>query len=846
MAAGLIIIPTYMPALDQNGRPLSGAKMQFYEDGTTIPAPVYQDLALTVLHANPVEANAAGAFPPIYASDQVIYTVVVMTRNNAPLDSFAGVVATVTGGATSFTQGSTGAVARTPNAKMAETISYDDFADPDLPIQTNIANAIAKLNTTGAKIKNLEFAGGEYTVPSAYGSINLGDGSVSGPSSYHGVRFVGRGGTQERQRRGLSLSRQMTVFKWDGGKGGSVIKVNGPIAGAGIIDILVDGGIDTDDAPGYSNTIYGSINGADTGIEIKSSNGGFFRAAVMGCRKTLVDVSCQAVPDATIVATDGYASRATADNYFKLTLDGSEYADGLAVTCLKVDGWANPQAVANSSGSPDTCKNIFDLIGIVNRTVRTTAALEFTESFDDVDASAGRGGIFADWRYCDSNKIASYWCQSAGDFPGLGTSSVFRGCKIDGDGAAYPVHNSFEPKSQLGQYVPVRTDSASNSGTNRTACVPGVNRMGWHEVDGEVPPKWPVTRSISGSKPERVGAPAPLNMISRWGLSDIRDEDRNSIINSSFERATRGTTFTNPANNARLLDGVKLERDGTGASVVSQIDITEADYAVLPFGPRKAMRVVKSDVTGETYYTLNWTIENLARFCGHFNTFSIWAKTASGTASLSLAGARIFGSGGSSDDIFASSDAAQTATATWKRLSWRVDVASLVAKTLGNGLDDALKLVLALPASVVTVDLAMPQFEWGEGDSPWYRREPAEEELIAARYLHAFPAASGEFMGVCEVIDANTLRWVYQLNVPMRIAPAIVKLAAGTLYFRTMAYTDAISINMVTNSADVVLQYSDQRMVIIDFTITGHGKTVGQRRLISTSSPGNLTLSAEL
>lgn len=52
---------------DQNlERPSPGAKLYFYDAGTTTPKTVYTTSALTVEHSSPVLTNAAGMVPPIY------------------------------------------------------------------------------------------------------------------------------------------------------------------------------------------------------------------------------------------------------------------------------------------------------------------------------------------------------------------------------------------------------------------------------------------------------------------------------------------------------------------------------------------------------------------------------------------------------------------------------------------------------------------------------------------------------------------------------------------------------------------------------------------------------------
>lgn len=53
-------------ALDANGDPISGAKLNFYESGTTTRLATYSDRALTIANANPVVANGDGWFDIIY------------------------------------------------------------------------------------------------------------------------------------------------------------------------------------------------------------------------------------------------------------------------------------------------------------------------------------------------------------------------------------------------------------------------------------------------------------------------------------------------------------------------------------------------------------------------------------------------------------------------------------------------------------------------------------------------------------------------------------------------------------------------------------------------------------
>lgn len=77
MAAGRMILPGWMPALDSNGVPIPNAQLYFYLNGTTTLATVYADDDLTTPLPNPVAANSSGQFPAIWADDANLFSVSV-------------------------------------------------------------------------------------------------------------------------------------------------------------------------------------------------------------------------------------------------------------------------------------------------------------------------------------------------------------------------------------------------------------------------------------------------------------------------------------------------------------------------------------------------------------------------------------------------------------------------------------------------------------------------------------------------------------------------------------------------------------------------------------------------
>lgn len=66
MASGRLVIPNFMPAVDFNGIPISGAKIYFFVNRTTTLATIYADEALTTPLANPVISDFSGQFVPVW------------------------------------------------------------------------------------------------------------------------------------------------------------------------------------------------------------------------------------------------------------------------------------------------------------------------------------------------------------------------------------------------------------------------------------------------------------------------------------------------------------------------------------------------------------------------------------------------------------------------------------------------------------------------------------------------------------------------------------------------------------------------------------------------------------
>jgi hypothetical protein len=76
---GILFNNPIVKPLSSNGTFMSGCTAEFYLTGTTTPAAIYRDGALTTPFLNPVPADFTGTFPAIYLDPAVIYRVVIST-----------------------------------------------------------------------------------------------------------------------------------------------------------------------------------------------------------------------------------------------------------------------------------------------------------------------------------------------------------------------------------------------------------------------------------------------------------------------------------------------------------------------------------------------------------------------------------------------------------------------------------------------------------------------------------------------------------------------------------------------------------------------------------------------
>jgi len=142
----------WFSVLTSSGALAAGAKLYTYEAGTTTDLATYSDSGLTIANTNPVVADSAGRFGPIYLQAQD-YRIVLKTAADVTIATRDPVSGAADASSMTFTQSGTGAVEQTVQAKLRQVVNVKDFgAASNLTTAQNKAKlqlAIAAVNAAG-------------------------------------------------------------------------------------------------------------------------------------------------------------------------------------------------------------------------------------------------------------------------------------------------------------------------------------------------------------------------------------------------------------------------------------------------------------------------------------------------------------------------------------------------------------------------------------------------------------------------------------------------------------------------------------------------------------------------
>lgn len=162
MASGRLLIPSWMPALDSDGDPISGVKAYFYVNLTTTLASIFSNEALTTPLTNPVEANSSGRFPAIWADGDVLYSVAIEAPYGPAGVPFSYDNLSASLGADIATAEAAEAAADDANAALAATLEAIETATEVGGGSAALAGALAGA-TAGTAAANAAIAANVFT-----------------------------------------------------------------------------------------------------------------------------------------------------------------------------------------------------------------------------------------------------------------------------------------------------------------------------------------------------------------------------------------------------------------------------------------------------------------------------------------------------------------------------------------------------------------------------------------------------------------------------------------------------------------------------------------------------------
>jgi hypothetical protein len=119
MAVQILSLQTRATANDADGNPLPGAKIYTYQTGTTTPLVTYTTSALSVANTNPIIADAAGRYGPIYTDGATAVKIVITTSADVTVDTLDPSPFVYD------SQGSASQIGYSPNATLTESNVQD-------------------------------------------------------------------------------------------------------------------------------------------------------------------------------------------------------------------------------------------------------------------------------------------------------------------------------------------------------------------------------------------------------------------------------------------------------------------------------------------------------------------------------------------------------------------------------------------------------------------------------------------------------------------------------------------------------------------------------------------------
>lgn len=226
MAAQLITLP-YRPVINLLGGIEAGAELDVFLSGSTTRVEIFSDGDLTVELSNPLEADSAGRFPPVYYDDSVAIRFRLRANNNtvlADIDPYLPDFATTEAARDAAAASAAAALVSESNAEAAVT---------DAAEQVDLAEAAAVVaqSFTGPLYANTA-AGLAATTDGEGFAVDNGDGTADVYQNSVGIAVFVRTIILDSTASGTAALIGTT--------GGDLQSVLNAIGGSAVVDLTAD------------------------------------------------------------------------------------------------------------------------------------------------------------------------------------------------------------------------------------------------------------------------------------------------------------------------------------------------------------------------------------------------------------------------------------------------------------------------------------------------------------------------------------------------------------------------------------------------------------------------------
>ena len=318
---------------------------------------------------------------------------------------------------------------------------------------------------------------------------------------------------------------------------------------------------------------------------------------------------------------------------------------------------------------------------------------------------------------------------------------------------------------------------------------------------------------------------------------------KNKIINGDFGVWQRGTSFSNPANEAYLADRFNIVFDGSGSTrTVSQQTFTPGTAPVAGYESQYFIRMAQTVAgTGGSYVGYNQRIEDVRTFAGQTITLSFWAK-ADATRTILPNLQQNFGSGGSTTVNITSGFTSTNLTTSWARYTFTVSVPSISGKTVGTS--SFLQLYFGFAANTVqTIDIWGVQLEYGSKATPFETATGTIQGELAAcqRYFFRLDSSSNVYSVFANGHFNTTTNFRTILPFPMTMR------STPTFSFSNMNLFAGNGASFLGCSAGTpTASTMTKNASVIDMTVTGATAGQGGMLIANNSTSAFIEGSAEL